>query len=118
MNAALDKIGTTFRTEGMEGRVEVTQNRRGAPWVWPDPTTTVCQSNTIVDTLASEPSDLAGLPRTFWNSLPGTENRAWFGQWDHVRGNDLAGEDEPAMGRRGFFDEVMRFVYLYGDNAW
>ncbi len=35
--------------------------------------------------------------------------RMWIGWWDHVRGNDLAGEDEPAMGRRGFFDEVMRF---------
>src|SRR4051812_47740583 len=36
--------------------------------------------------------------------------RAWFGMWDHVRGN----ETDPAthkllMGRAGWFDEVMRF---------
>ncbi|HVE98687.1 MAG TPA: CocE/NonD family hydrolase, partial [Mycobacteriales bacterium] len=34
--------------------------------------------------------------------------RLWIGWWDHVRGNDLAG-DELAMGRARFFDEVMRF---------
>jgi hypothetical protein len=32
----------------------------------------------------------------------------WIGWWDHVRGNDMVG-DELAMGRAGFFAEVMRF---------
>jgi predicted acyl esterase len=38
--------------------------------------------------------------------------RAWFGEWDHVRGNDTvqAGSTTRlAMGRPGWFDEVMRF---------
>jgi len=34
--------------------------------------------------------------------------RMWIGWWDHVRGNDLVGDDL-AMGRPKFFDEVMRF---------
>ncbi len=34
--------------------------------------------------------------------------RLWIGWWDHVRGNDTSG-DTLAMGREGFFDEVMRF---------
>jgi len=49
---------------------------------------------------------------TFWNSLAGTENRAWFGQWDHVRPNERAGGEPDGallMGRDGWFDEVMRF---------
>lgn len=32
--------------------------------------------------------------------------RLWVGWWDHVRGNDTVG-DQLAMGREGFFDEVM-----------
>lgn len=43
----------------------------------------------------------------YFNALAGPK-RMWIGWWDHVRGNDLAG-DEPAMGREGFFAEVMRF---------
>ncbi|GAA1050797.1 CocE/NonD family hydrolase [Arthrobacter russicus] len=35
--------------------------------------------------------------------------RGWFGQWDHVRGNDTDAEGNLAMGRAGWFDEVMRF---------
>jgi len=49
----------------------------------------------------------------FWNSLAGTQNRAWFGPWDHVRGNDRqGGEPDGALlaGREGWFDEVMRFL--------
>ena len=43
----------------------------------------------------------------YFNALAGPK-RMWIGWWDHVRGNDLVG-DEPAMGREGFFAEVMRF---------
>lgn len=38
--------------------------------------------------------------------------RAWFGEFDHVRGNDTVGTGSNAklaMGRPGWFDEVMRF---------
>jgi pimeloyl-ACP methyl ester carboxylesterase len=38
--------------------------------------------------------------------------RAWFGEWDHVRGNDrvkVGSTERLAMGREGWFDEVMRF---------
>ncbi|HKP90850.1 MAG TPA: CocE/NonD family hydrolase [Thermoleophilaceae bacterium] len=46
--------------------------------------------------------------------------RGWFGQWEHVRGND---RDEDTgrlrMGRKGWFDEVMRFYdrYLKGKRS-
>ncbi|MGY4720557.1 CocE/NonD family hydrolase [Naumannella huperziae] len=46
--------------------------------------------------------------------------RGWLGQWNHVRGNDLDDPDDPnsplAMGREGWFDEVMSFYdeYLQG----
>ena len=43
----------------------------------------------------------------FYNGLAG-EKRLWLGWWDHVRGNDLEG-DQLAMGRPGWFEEVMRF---------
>ena len=43
----------------------------------------------------------------FFEALDGPK-RMWIGWWDHVRGNDMAG-DRLAMGRAGFFDEVMRF---------
>jgi uncharacterized protein len=33
----------------------------------------------------------------------------WFGQWEHVRGNDRDSEGRLRMGRAGWFDEVMRF---------
>lgn len=39
----------------------------------------------------------------YWNDLSGTKNRAWFGQFDHVRG----WED---TGRNSFIAEVMRFL--------
>jgi uncharacterized protein len=44
----------------------------------------------------------------FFNTLEGPK-RLWLGWWDHVRGNDMAG-DQLAMGRAGWFDEVMRFL--------
>jgi hypothetical protein len=43
----------------------------------------------------------------FFEALAGPK-RLWIGWWDHVRGNDKAG-NRLAMGREGFFDEVMRF---------
>ena len=43
----------------------------------------------------------------FFNSLAGPR-KLWVGWWAHDRGNDVVG-DELAMGRAGFFDEVMRF---------
>lgn len=39
--------------------------------------------------------------------------RAWFGMWDHVRGNDVGENGRLAMGRTGWFDEVMRFYDRY-----
>ncbi|MFN2525180.1 MAG: CocE/NonD family hydrolase [Actinomycetota bacterium] len=47
----------------------------------------------------------------FFNALKGPK-RMWIGWWDHVRGNEMAGS-QLAMGRDGFFDEVMRFFDRY-----
>jgi uncharacterized protein len=47
----------------------------------------------------------------YFNSLAGPK-RAWYGMWDHVRGNDKAG-DRYAMGRPTWFDEAMRFYDRY-----
>ena len=44
-----------------------------------------------------------------WNNLAGTEHRAWFGQWDHVRGNDKEGS-KFAAGRSTFVEEALRFL--------
>jgi len=44
----------------------------------------------------------------FFNGLAGPK-RLWIGWWDHVRGNDTVGDDL-AMGRAGWYDEVMRFL--------
>jgi predicted acyl esterase len=46
-----------------------------------------------------------------FNEMAGPK-RAWFGMWDHVRGNDAVGKNL-AMGRAGWFDEVMRFYDRY-----
>jgi predicted acyl esterase len=43
-----------------------------------------------------------------YNGLTGPK-RAWFGMWDHVRGNDTDASGRLLMGRQGWFDEVMRF---------
>ncbi len=45
----------------------------------------------------------------FWTNIKGPK-RAWFGMWDHVRGNDVDAETGALkMGRPGWFEEVMRF---------
>lgn len=56
----------------------------------------------------------------YWNGLSGTENRAWFGQFDHCRGWETEGactgttnptiRDRLAVGRDGFITEVMSFL--------
>jgi predicted acyl esterase len=46
-----------------------------------------------------------------FNAVAGPK-RGWFGMWDHVRGNqDTNGRLN--MGRKGWFDEVMRFYDLH-----
>jgi uncharacterized protein len=39
--------------------------------------------------------------------------RGWLGQWDHVRGNDRTADGKLAMGREGWFEEVMSFYDQY-----
>jgi predicted acyl esterase len=48
----------------------------------------------------------------FFNRMAGPK-RAWFGMWDHVRGNDTTASGRLKMGRAGWFDEVMRFYDHY-----
>lgn len=50
----------------------------------------------------------------FLENHPGPE-RGWLGPWNHVRGADMDG-GKLAMGRAGFYDEVLSFYdeYLYG----
>ena len=48
----------------------------------------------------------------FYNGMKGPK-RAWFGQWDHVRGNDKTEEGRLKMGRQGWFEESMRFYDRY-----
>jgi predicted acyl esterase len=48
----------------------------------------------------------------FFNNLQGPK-RAWFGMWDHVRGNDTDADGRLKMGRAGWFDEVMRWFDHY-----
>jgi predicted acyl esterase len=56
-------------------------------------------------------TNIGGGAVEFFNALKGPK-RMWIGWWDHVRGNDMVG-DRLAMGRTGFFDEVMRFFDRY-----
>ena len=51
----------------------------------------------------------------YFNSVKAPK-RAWFGQWEHVRGNDRNAKGRLRMGRKGWFDEVMSFYdhYLKG----
>src|SRR3954453_24146102 len=53
----------------------------------------------------------------FFNNTAGPK-RAWFGMWDHVRGNDKDDKGRLLMGRKGWFDETMRFYdqYLKGQK--
>ena len=46
----------------------------------------------------------------WWNGLAGTQNHAWFGQFDHVRGWERDGAGTPMTGREGFVSQVMRFL--------
>jgi putative CocE/NonD family hydrolase len=46
----------------------------------------------------------------FFNGLAGPK-RAWFGMWDHIRGNDRAEGDNAA--KQPWFGEVMRFYARY-----
>lgn len=52
-------------------------------------------------------TNIGGGAIDFFNALSGPK-RMWIGWWDHVRGNEMAG-GKLAMGREGWFDEVMRF---------
>jgi pimeloyl-ACP methyl ester carboxylesterase len=48
----------------------------------------------------------------------GGYERAWLGPWEHVRGNETDENGRLKMGRKGFFDEVMRFYgrFLKGET--
>jgi pimeloyl-ACP methyl ester carboxylesterase len=48
----------------------------------------------------------------YWNNLAGSENRAWFGQFDHIRGWESTTGAEPRQhtGRSVFIEQVMRFL--------
>lgn len=48
----------------------------------------------------------------YWNGLSGTESRAWFGQFDHVRGWEKS-DGRYDMGREVFVEEIMRFFDLH-----
>ena len=66
------------------------------------------------------PTNIGAGAIDFYNALSGPK-RLWVGWWDHVRGNDTVRSGSPttfctsgddcvlAMGRQGFFDEVMAF---------
>ncbi|HEV2814710.1 MAG TPA: CocE/NonD family hydrolase [Solirubrobacteraceae bacterium] len=62
-------------------------------------------------------TNIGGGAIDFYEKLRGPK-RLWLGWWDHVRGNDMV-DDRLAMGRRGWFDEVMRFydAYLKGSRS-
>lgn len=50
----------------------------------------------------------------YWNGLAGAHNRAWFGQFDHVRGWEKTGNGERFQtGREVFVEEMMRFLDLH-----
>jgi uncharacterized protein len=52
-----------------------------------------------------------------FNAVAGPK-RAWLGMWDHVRGNQTDDQGRLSMGRKGWFDETMRFYdrYLKGQK--
>jgi predicted acyl esterase len=62
-------------------------------------------------------TNIGGGTTDFYNALRGPR-RMWLGWWDHVRGAELSGE-RLAMGRPGFYDEVMRFYdqYVKGEDT-
>jgi uncharacterized protein len=55
--------------------------------------------------------------QVFLDNHTGVE-RGWLGPWDHVRGNDTVPDGRLAMGREGFFDEMLRFYdeFLKGET--
>ena len=54
-------------------------------------------------------TELAAGAIEFFNGLTGPK-RLWLGPWDHVAGHEVDAESgDLAMGRSGWFDEVMRF---------
>jgi predicted acyl esterase len=48
----------------------------------------------------------------YYNGMAGPK-RAWFGQFDHVRGWETASDGELQTGRAGFIEETMRFLDHY-----
>jgi pimeloyl-ACP methyl ester carboxylesterase len=50
-----------------------------------------------------------------WNNVDGFK-RAWFGQFDHVRGTDKLDDKTYAMGRDSFVDEAMRIYDRFLKN--
>lgn len=46
----------------------------------------------------------------YWNDLDGEHNRAWFGQFDHVRGWETDADGRQQTGRDVFVDELVRFL--------
>jgi predicted acyl esterase len=69
-----------------------------------------------------EANTLSDAAFQYFNGLAGTQNRAWFGQWDHCRpwetsavcgGAGGGGGNRLAVGRPGFIDEVLRFLDLH-----
>ena len=48
----------------------------------------------------------------YFNELRGPR-RAWFGMWEHVRGNERDENGRLLMGRKGWFNEVMRWFDHY-----
>jgi len=57
---------------------------------------------------------------TYWDAIRGRHNRAWFGQFDHVRGWDTTGEGRPETGRAvpAFVRQVKAFLdqHLKGEK--
>lgn len=50
----------------------------------------------------------------YFSGLSGSHNRAWFGQFDHIRGWETTADGERFQaGRSDFVDQVMRFLDLH-----
>jgi len=64
-----------------------------------------------------ETNTLSDAAFQYYNGLAGSQNRAWYGQFDHVRGweqqNEAAQEGDYLTGRDTFMDELMRFFDLH-----
>lgn len=46
----------------------------------------------------------------YWNALDGEDNRAWFGQFDHVRGWEQNAEQRYQTGRADYVEQLNRFL--------